>query len=73
VPLYQWIEKKSGIRVEVLRHFDQYTDEPTAEEVAAVLQPGQELPADPQWEREIGGKQSLVRGENWGYGRKGYW
>ncbi len=72
MPMYQYVCKKNGLRVEVIRHFSEYENVPTEEEVRSVIGADAEMPTEFEWEREIGGKQSLVRGENW-RGMKGYW
>jgi predicted nucleic acid-binding Zn ribbon protein len=64
MPLYTWQDKKTGIRIDVLRKFDDYQIPPTEEEA-----PGIE---DPQWERLIGKGQQVVRGPSWS-GSKGNW
>lgn len=64
MPQYIWLDKKSQKEVIVIRTFSEYENPPTPEEA-----PGLE---DPEWERMIGGNQTLQRGASWG-GAKGYW
>lgn len=62
-PMYEWLNKKTGNKVEVIRSFSEYEVPPTKEEA-----PAEE---DPDWERQVGGNQSLQKG--WGWGKKGHW
>lgn len=64
MPGYVWKDKKSQKEVEVIRAFSDYEKPPTEEEA-----PGLE---DPEWERQIGAGQKLMRGPNW-QGMKGHW
>ena len=67
MPIYLWVDKKSGKQVEIIRSFAEYENPPEGDEVPAELQG-----TEPQWERSIGDKISLVKGNGWGAG-KGYW
>lgn len=64
MPLYLWLDKKTGKTVEVMRSFAEYEKPPMEEE-----SPGT---AEAEWERQIEGGQSVVKGQGWGSG-KGYW
>ncbi len=64
MPLYLWLDKKTGKTVEIMRSFAEYEKPPTEEE-----SPGT---AEAEWERQIEGGQSVVKGQGWGSG-KGYW
>jgi len=64
MPIYTYQDKKSGKKVDVIRSFNDYENPPTKEEA-----PGLE---DPEWERQIGDNQVVVKGNGWG-GGKGYW
>ena len=59
-----WIDKKTGKEVEVLRIFADYEKPPTKEEAPDL--------EDPEWERQVGGNQSVLKSWNWGAG-KGNW
>lgn len=64
MPFYRWVDKKTGKEVEVLRIFADYEKPPTKEEAPDI--------EDPEWERQVSGGQSVVKGHGWGNG-KGYW
>lgn len=63
MPLYLWLDKKTGRTVEVMRSFAEYEKPPTEEEAPDM--------ADADWERQIEGGQSVVKGQGWG--GKGTW
>lgn len=70
MPLYDWVDKKSGKRVTILRHFSAYEEKPTVEEaVQDKMTPEEYGVAD--WERLIGVDIQVHKGTNWG--GKGYW
>jgi hypothetical protein len=64
MPFYTWVDKKTGKEIEVLRIFSDYEKPPTKEEA-----PDAE---DPEWERQVGGNQSVLKSWSWGPG-KGNW
>ena len=63
MPLYDWCDKKTGKVVSVIRTFSEYEVPPTQEEAPDAV--------DPEWERLVGGNQSVIRAP--GFGKKGYW
>lgn len=67
MPIYTWLDKKSGTTVEIIRSFKDYENPPEGDELPAELQ-GKEC----DWERQIGDNQSVVKGNGWGAG-KGSW
>lgn len=64
MPQYLWADKNTGKTCTVIRSFSEYEVPPTQEEAPEVV--------DPDWERQVGGDQTLMRGANW-QGRKGSW
>lgn len=68
MPIYVWAEKKSGKKVEILRPFDKYQDQPTQEE--AEMSEEEYMAAE--WSKELGTGIKVVKGDNWGAG-KGRW
>lgn len=64
MPMYTWTDKKSGKEVTVIRTFAEYENPPTQEEAPDIQ--------DPEWERNIGDKITVTKGNGWGSG-KGYW
>lgn len=71
MPLYIWLDSKSGTTVDILRSFEDYRDPPTEEEAAAAgLSP--EQVADASWEKRLGTGIQVVKGSSWGPG-KGSW
>lgn len=71
MPLYQYRCKKCKRSLEILRQFAEFDVPPQAEEVATNDPSLPECP-EHEWERLIGGNQSIVKGWNWG-GGKGNW
>jgi hypothetical protein len=57
MPIYSWLDKKSGTKVEVIRSFDEYEQHPTEEEAPGLT--------EPEWERIIDGKRLVTRPVNW--------
>lgn len=68
MPIYTYMEKKSGIKVDIIRTFDNYDKPPEGDEIPEELRKKKKL----QWERQIGDNQVVVKGNGWGAG-KGYW
>jgi predicted nucleic acid-binding Zn ribbon protein len=64
MPIYSWVNKKSGKSVEVIRAFADYEKPPTEEEAPEEK--------EPEWERNIGADITVVKGNGWGNG-KGHW
>jgi hypothetical protein len=69
MPMYDWVDKKTGKHVVVMRHFSKYEEIPTPEEVPDL---SAEDYAAADWERLIGVDIQVQRGWNWG-GGKGHW
>lgn len=65
-PLYTWEDKKTGLRVEVLREFSEYKNPPVDEE----LEEG-ERGRDREWSRLIGSGIHVSKPLGWG--GKGSW
>lgn len=71
MPIYDWSCKKCGTAVPVIRSFAEYEVPPSDEEVrdAPVCNEG----TAHVFVRVIGGKQTVLKGPNWGWGKKGSW
>lgn len=72
MPMYTYIDKKSKKQFDILRHFSEYDSLPTEEEALAAGMTAKQY-AKAKWEKLIGGGIRVIRGENWGPGRKGHW
>lgn len=70
MPLYDWVDKKSGKRVTILRHFSAYEEKPTQEEAVQDKMTPEEY-TEAEWERLIGVDIQVHKGTNWG--AKGFW
>lgn len=70
MPFYEYKCKNCGRSLEILRQFSEFDLPPVAEEVTE--DPSLPACSGHDWERQIGGNQTLTRGPNW-TGRKGYW
>lgn len=69
MPMYKWLDKKSGKDIEVIRTFDEFENPPQRDEVEKLLT--DEEFAAAEWERVIG-IPGVVKGYGWGQG-KGNW
>jgi predicted nucleic acid-binding Zn ribbon protein len=69
MPIYQYLEKKTGKKVEIVRTISEHGVLPLAEECPE-LSPEEYAAAE--WEQQISGGQFMVRGAGW-RGGKGYW
>lgn len=67
MPIYVWLDKLSGLEVDILREFAEYQDAPKDEDL-----PEEEKGKERQWEKQLGTGIRMVKGDNWGPG-KGRW
>lgn len=67
MPIYSYVDKKSGLKVDVVRNFSEYEKEPMDEEL-----PEAERGKKRKWSREIGLGIKTIRGPSWS-GSKGNW
>lgn len=67
MPLYDWIDKKTGYKVVLLRPFAEYDVPPCDEDL-----PEDERGKDREWQKQLGEGVQTVRGPNW-TGSKGNW
>lgn len=70
MPMYTYVEKKTGAKVDVVRTVSEMDLLPQLDECEGKLTPEQYAEAD--WERLISGGISVNRGVNWS-GSKGNW
>jgi len=66
MPIYYYEDKLTGYSIDVLRSFDEYTVEPTDEEL-----PESERGKEREWHRLLTKAPTVTRAR--GFGRKGYW
>lgn len=66
MPIYTWMDEKTGYEFEVVRKFDDYRVPPEDEEL-----PEDERGKERAWKRTIKGKVSVQKAPGWG--GKGYW
>jgi hypothetical protein len=69
MPIYLWIDKKTGKKVEVIRTFAEYEVPPHGDELPVELRDLSDH--EIEWERSVGDKISVTKG--WGWGGKGQW
>lgn len=69
MPMYRWACRHCKQEVEVVRTFADYETPPSSVDGEAGACPTPDQPHD--WERLIGGKQSVIKGYGWG--SKGNW
>ena len=65
--MYTWEETNTGTRVDIVRSFAEYDKCPEGDEIPETLKD-----KECKWERVIGEKIAMTKGQGWGYG-KGYW
>ena len=66
MPIYIYVDKKTGYKVEVIRDFEDYQVVPKEEEL-----PEQEKGKEREWQREIGTGIKTIKAR--GFGSKGNW
>lgn len=71
MPLYVWLEKKSGKTIDILRSFDDYQVPPTEDEALGAGLNEEEV-GEAEWEKRLGTGIQVIRGDSWG-GSKGNW
>lgn len=66
MPMYHWVDKKTGYSIDILRAHEDYQDEPKDDDL-----PAEERGKDRDWERKIISAPGVTK--PWGWGSKGYW
>lgn len=67
MPMYTWVDKLTGLEIDILRSFSQYQDEPKDEDL-----PEEERAKVREWVKQLGAGIRMVKGDTWGPG-KGHW
>lgn len=69
MPIYDWLDKRTGKQVGIIRSFDLSGDLPTREECPELTD---EEYAAAEWDKQLGVGTRFMHGPNWS-GRKGHW
>ena len=72
MPMYPHRCEKCDLVVEIVRHFSEYDQPPTPEEVPKARKGSKKAKCEHKWKREIGSSIRAMAGRNWGPG-KGHW